>query len=134
MCKGGIFRVVHQNRMSKARETKTELRSASGPFEVALTTSPQGVAESATPNEQLVGATQPANQDILERRLECSHYESCLNLAAALDWESFTCKGCNGEIDESLLWRAGQSTKRDAIAKAICGAATRLALRGTSQK
>ena len=55
------------------------------------------------------------------RNLDCSHYETCLELAAALNWESFTCAQCKGEINESLRWRAGQNTRKDAVAKAICG-------------
>lgn len=54
------------------------------------------------------------------RRYECSNYETCLNLAAALNWDNFTCRGCSGEVDESLLWRARQAFKRDAIVKALC--------------
>lgn len=118
--------------MTKPKERTTATSSACGPFRVALDTSlPQFESSEGPQNEQLL---KPANEDAVERRMECSHYEECLNLAAALDWDSFTCAGCNGEINESLLWRAGQSTKRDAIAQAICGAATRSALKGTSQK
>lgn len=127
-------KIVSLNRMSKAKEINSDQRSACGPFEVPRESSSPESSDTYAQSEQLLGATQPANHDALERRLECSHYEECLNLAAALDWESFTCAGCNGEIDESLLWRAGQSTKRDAVAKAICGAATRSALKGTAQK
>lgn len=54
------------------------------------------------------------------RRYECVNYETCLNLAAALNWDNFTCRGCSGEVDESLLWRARQAFKRDAIVKALC--------------
>jgi predicted Fe-S protein YdhL (DUF1289 family) len=120
--------------MSKANCKNAEIRDESGPFEVAFDTSSQGLSDSVAPDASLPQQNDAANQDVLERRLECNHYEECLNLAAALDWDSFTCTGCNGEIDETLLWRAGQNTKRDALAKAICGAATRSALKGTSQK
>jgi len=54
------------------------------------------------------------------RRYFCTQYETCLNLAAALDWDSFTCRGCSGEIDERLLWRARQAQKKDKIAHDIC--------------
>ena len=54
------------------------------------------------------------------RRYECLHYTTCLNLAAALNWDSFTCRGCNAEIDEVLLGRARQAQKRDSVARSIC--------------
>lgn len=54
------------------------------------------------------------------RRYECSNYETCLNLAAALNWDSFTCRGCNGEVEESLFWRAHQMEKRDRLVGVIC--------------
>ncbi|MFO0417350.1 MAG: hypothetical protein ACK5Y6_08690 [Pseudomonadota bacterium] len=67
-------------------------------------------------------ATGEASEDeTIERNLDCANYEKCLDLAAALDWGTFTCEGCAGEINESLKWRAGQSTRRDPLAKAICG-------------
>lgn len=54
------------------------------------------------------------------RRYECSSYKTCLELAAALDWENFTCRGCCGAVNESLLWRAHQARKKDQIASSIC--------------
>lgn len=66
------------------------------------------------------------------RKLECNHYDTCLNLAAALNWESFSCEGCCGSINESLRWRAGQNTRRDAVAKAICGSPKATIVKGGS--
>jgi hypothetical protein len=54
------------------------------------------------------------------RRYDCSHYETCLDLAAALNWDSFSCRGCSGEVNESLFWRAAQMEKRDALVSEIC--------------
>lgn len=54
------------------------------------------------------------------RRYDCRNYETCLNLAAALNWDNFTCRGCNALIDESLLWRAQQEAKKDKIVRRIC--------------
>lgn len=54
------------------------------------------------------------------RRYECSHYSTCLELAAALNWDNFTCRGCNEIVDQALLWRAHQAKKRDAVADSIC--------------
>ena len=55
-----------------------------------------------------------------ERRYECKNYEQCLDLAAALNWESFTCKKCDGEINEALYWQARQAQRKDAVVKALC--------------
>ena len=55
-----------------------------------------------------------------ERRYGCANYDSCLDLAAALNWESFTCKSCSGSINEKLYWRAHQATRKDSVARALC--------------
>lgn len=54
------------------------------------------------------------------RRYDCRNYETCLNLAAALNWDNFTCRGCSGCINESLMWRAQHQVLRDPMAKALC--------------
>ncbi|MCO6430399.1 MAG: hypothetical protein J5J00_06010 [Deltaproteobacteria bacterium] len=54
------------------------------------------------------------------RRYDCNHYDTCLNIAAALNWDNFTCRGCCGEIDEALFWRARQASKKDVIAGTLC--------------
>jgi len=54
------------------------------------------------------------------RRYSCAHYDACLNLAAALNWDNFTCRGCCGSVDQSLLWRAHQAKRRDEIAGRLC--------------
>src|SRR5690606_31514391 len=40
------------------------------------------------------------------RRYDCDNYQCCLELAAALDWESFTCLGCSGELNDKLFRQA----------------------------
>ena len=55
------------------------------------------------------------------RRYSCQHYETCLDLAAALNWDNYTCRGCCGEIEESLYWRARQMMKKDSVVRSICG-------------
>jgi hypothetical protein len=75
-----------------------------GPFEVPLSDAPSDIPE-----------------DELPRELDCSNYERCLDLAAALNWESFTCKGCCGEINECLTWRARQISRKDSMVRALCG-------------
>ena len=54
------------------------------------------------------------------RHFECQNYETCLSLAAALDWQSFTCHGCNGRINPKLLWRAHQRLKVEPGLSAYC--------------
>lgn len=54
------------------------------------------------------------------RRYNCSNYERCLDLAAALNWDSFGCSGCNGEVNEALCWRAHQARKKDRVVDRIC--------------
>ncbi len=54
------------------------------------------------------------------RRYDCQNYCTCLDLAAALNWDNFTCRGCSGEIDEKLLWRARQALRKDEIARQVC--------------
>jgi len=54
------------------------------------------------------------------RRFDCSNYCTCLDLAAALNWDNFTCRGCSGDIDEALLWRARQALRKDDIARKVC--------------
>ena len=58
------------------------------------------------------------------RRYSCRNYQSCLNLAAALNWDNFTCRGCCGDIDETLYWRVYQAMKKDLVAAKICDVPT----------
>lgn len=54
------------------------------------------------------------------RNYGCSNYDTCLDLAAALNWASFTCGACKGAINQQLMWRARHMTRRDSVAKALC--------------
>lgn len=54
------------------------------------------------------------------RRYDCENYQCCLELAAALDWESFTCVGCCGEINDTLVWNAHLAQRGDKVAEKIC--------------
>ena len=54
------------------------------------------------------------------RHYGCSNYTICLNLAAALNWDSFTCRGCCGQVSEALCWQARQAQRKDAVAGRIC--------------
>ncbi len=54
------------------------------------------------------------------RRYSCPRYDTCLNLAAALNWDSFTCRGCSGEANQALFWRARQEFRKDGVVRKIC--------------
>ena len=54
------------------------------------------------------------------RRYSCEHYDTCLDLAAALNWDNYTCRGCSGNVDQKLLWRARQEIRKDKFVRAIC--------------
>lgn len=54
------------------------------------------------------------------RRYSCNNYATCLDLAAALNWDNFTCRGCNGEVNQNLLWRGHQAKRRDDVAESLC--------------
>lgn len=54
------------------------------------------------------------------RRYCCKNYSTCLDLAAALNWDNFTCRGCSGDIDQTLRWRASHALKKDSFVRSIC--------------
>lgn len=54
------------------------------------------------------------------RQYSCSNYTTCLSVACALNWDSFTCRGCNCDVNEALVWRAHQALKRDNVANKLC--------------
>lgn len=54
------------------------------------------------------------------RRYSCPNYSNCLNVACALNWDSFTCRGCVGEVDSTLVWRAHQAKRKDKVAASLC--------------
>ncbi len=47
------------------------------------------------------------------RRYLCPNYSTCLDVAGALNWDNFTCRGCSGEVDQTLLWRAKNSLRKE---------------------
>jgi len=58
--------------------------------------------------------------EVPDRNFVCKNYNSCLSLAAALNWESFSCNGCTGTIDETIRWRAKVESKRDTTLRQLC--------------
>jgi hypothetical protein len=103
--------------MSSARNNKN---GNCGPFEVVFGDS-EGAVPAVSAGTSSVAPVVVCGDQEPERRYDCSNYESCLKVAAALNWESFTCASCCGQIDENLQWRSCLNTRKDAVAKAICG-------------
>ncbi len=54
------------------------------------------------------------------RNYDCKNYGTCLGLAAALDWSSFSCKGCSGNVDNRLLWRAHHRVRQNKALQSLC--------------
>lgn len=81
------------------------MKKSSGPFQV-INVSPESTFPiSETP----------------KRDFTCSHYEQCLGISAALNWDGFSCRGCaTHSPDEHLMWQARNAQKKDAVAKKIC--------------
>ena len=113
-----------------------------GPFEVkfqdAPTPSPAPRARNslAIAQQQVSPTdreTQVATLEPPRRRYDCENYETCLNLAAALNWSSFTCRGCNGKVNETMYWRAHQIQRRDSVARALCDLPPISALEGSKE-
>ena len=57
---------------------------------------------------------------LLGRNYDCSNYATCLGVAAALDWSSFSCYGCSGRADSRLLWRAHSALKKNKDLCSVC--------------
>lgn len=64
--------------------------------------------------------TKDEEYDTPFRDFDCPHYDLCLNLAAALNWENFSCKNCNQEVNQKLYWQAHHAQKTDTVADALC--------------
>ena len=53
------------------------------------------------------------------REISCCHYQECLNIAACLNWLSFSCESCTGEVAPHLRWRARIERRRDPVCQAL---------------
>ncbi|MCB0325370.1 MAG: hypothetical protein KDD69_17425 [Bdellovibrionales bacterium] len=95
-------------------------------------TSALGPSEEATnvvslSNHRRVVALQTREQESFERsdvplrNYDCPNYSTCLGIAAALDWSSFSCKGCVGRVNKQLLWRAHQMVRSNRSLQQVCG-------------
>lgn len=98
-----------------------------GPFEFLLPVDAEGSqpvpvsgCAAAIQAEHPQEPAEPIAEATCVRELDCAHYDECLNLAAALNWASFTCEGCSGEVNQALLWRAHQSARKDSVARRLC--------------
>ena len=100
-----------------------------GPFEVRF----DDLSQEEPAQDSGGKGTTPVTETPL-RQYDCASYARCLELAAALNWESFTCRGCSGRVNDALLWRAGQAIRRDGVAKAICSAPKISALSGNGSQ
>jgi hypothetical protein len=78
------------------------------------------IAKSSTLRPSLTSSARDAPVAAPFRRYECENYQICLDIAAALDWENFTCSSCNGQVDKRLLWRAKHAQRRDPFAQECC--------------
>ena len=117
--------VIKSKRMNSEAQLGTP-----GPFEVRLEPSSPFFSASDKTHETLGSPAQgsvdsePAaplhvtrqTDEVPRRRYECSNYEICLGLAASLNWESFTCRGCSGATNQNLLWRARLTARKDTVA------------------
>lgn len=54
------------------------------------------------------------------RNYDCANYDTCLSIAGGLDWDDFTCRGCVGEVNQSLYWQIRQAQRKDSLVKEIC--------------
>ncbi|MCC6221077.1 MAG: hypothetical protein IT291_07550 [Deltaproteobacteria bacterium] len=79
----------------------------------------RALVKRARENCRITDSTLEIISDIT-RRFECPHYETCLSLAAALDWPSFTCRNCCGDTNKKLMWRAHQETRQDDDLATLC--------------
>lgn len=83
--------------------------------------SPNTPAEEETEESLESASTSPVESSNLPvRNYDCQNYGTCLGLAAALDWSSFSCKGCSGEVDNRLLWRAHHRVRQNKALQSLC--------------
>jgi hypothetical protein len=51
----------------------------------------------------------------LYRNSNCVNYQNCLSIAATLNWHSFTCDGCSGNLNPELSWKVLREAKNDQV-------------------
>jgi len=85
-----------------------------GPFQLH----PESETRLSNDQHEEVCSTDPLTP--LVRSYDCKHYDCCLELAAALNWENFTCSGCGGDINQHLVWKANLAKREDDVANRLC--------------
>lgn len=112
------------------------MRFTTGPFEVRRTPAepsrshassiktsenPQSASDLAMLYAAALCTCRCAQQGLsITRDFDCPNYTVCLGTAAALNWDSFSCFGCCGQVDHQLLWRAHHNVRRDEVLADIC--------------
>lgn len=115
-----FHRPPSQNESRQLQETQEEkCRTSAYPESGELPPWPN-TAKTSTLRPALTSSARDAPVAAPFRRYECENYQVCLDVAAALDWENFTCSSCNGQVDRRLLWRAKHAQRRDPFAQECC--------------
>lgn len=60
------------------------------------------------------------DQGVAFRNYACACYQTCLGIAAGLNWDDFSCTNCSGEVDQALLWQIRQVQRKDGLVKKLC--------------
>lgn len=102
--------------------SKTPERKAEAKVIYLFGKPPKSVPVPAAPevNSAHSETTGDTEYEIPERQYDCSNYSTCLGLAAALDWNSFSCTSCSGSVNEKLLWRAHQKVRENKALQRVC--------------
>jgi hypothetical protein len=87
------------------------MKGKPGPFEILKGTHTRSTS-------RVPASLQPIKAP--DRNYSCENYDTCLDLAAALNWYSFDCNGCVGQVNEAIVWRARQARKKDLVAEHLC--------------
>lgn len=103
--------------LSQLKDEKSVVVGAAGPFKVITQDIPPS-AHSQTAHH--IPEMHNPETLALRRRHECPNYSTCLDLAAALDWDNFTCRGCSGEVNPALIWQARVAESKDPLVSKIC--------------
>jgi hypothetical protein len=86
----------------------------------ASNTRPSLESPAAGPHQITRNRKEFQNQEIGPyRRPNCSNYSKCLDIAACLDWDSFTCLQCNGSIDATFIWQMRSKMKKDKLCQRL---------------
>lgn len=106
--------------LAKAIEDATlEARSTSTTFRKPTGRAHLHVIEGSDSHDLRTGRD-PFEIEPPDRNYDCRNYDTCLGLAAALNWSSFTCAGCTGTVNKHLLWRAHSEVRKNKTLAELC--------------